>query len=163
MRGTAEDVGSGTELEIDMKTASSIVSGIAACALLTSSMVAGRQQTGELTGIQGLPVEGHDIVAGIEIVGTKNIDRPRLRERLRAHGAELRLGWPLESQTLCRFKEVLRDLLAEKGFVDAEVTHDTRPTQGNSRHLTLKFTIDEGNRGRPSPSPLLSPAQRCSR
>lgn len=142
----------------------SMVLGIAACVLLMAAMVSARQRTGELSGIHGLPVEGHDIVAGIEIVGTRHIDRPGLRERLRAHGAELRLGWPLESQTLCRFKEVLRDLLAEKGFVDAEVTHDTRPTQGNSRHLTLKFTIIEGKRGRPMPaSAFSSPAQRCLR
>jgi hypothetical protein len=141
-----------------------MVCGVAAGVLLAATIASARQQTGELTGIGGLPVEGHDIVAGIEIVGTKNIDRPRLRERLRPHGAELRLGWPLESQTLCRFKEVLRDLLAEKGFVEAEVTHDTRPTYGNSRHLTLRFTIEEGKRGRPIPaSAFLSPAQRCLR
>ncbi len=39
--------------------------------------------------------------------------------------------------------------MAEKGFLDAEVTHDTRPTFGDRRHLTLKFTIAEGKRGRP--------------
>ena len=147
-----------------MSNTNSVLFGIAACVLLAAPMLSGRQQTGELSGIRGLPVEGHDIVAGIEIVGTKHLDRPGLRERLRPHGAELRLGWPLENQTLCRSKEVLRDLLAEKGFVDAEVTHDTRPTQGNSRHLTLTFTVTEGKRGRPTPaSAFSSPAQRCLR
>jgi hypothetical protein len=150
-------------LEVDMQMTNSMVFGVAACVLLAVSSVAGRQQTGELSGIRGQNVEGHDIVAGIEIVGTKHIDRLGLRDRLRAHGAELRLGWPLESQTLCRFKEVLRDILAEKGFVDAEVTHDTRATYGNSRHLTLKFTINEGKRGRPIRDSFGSPAERCLR
>ncbi len=135
--------------------------------ILVVSIVFARQQDHELSGIQGIPVEGHDIVAGIEIKGTKELDMSpsgghKLRERLRANGAELRLGWPLESQTLCRFKEVLRDVMSEKGFLDVEITHDTRPTYGNRQHLTLQFTIVEGKRSRPA-APLLSPAERCMR
>ena len=151
-----------------MKGTNSIVLGVAACILLVGSTTLGRQQVGELTGIRGLPVEGHDIVAGVEIVGTKRFREPafqKLRERLRSNGADLRPGLPLESQTLCRFKEVLRDVMSEKGFLDAEVTHDTRPTYGNPRDLTLKFTITEGKRSRPiaPAAPVPSPAQRCSR
>jgi outer membrane protein assembly factor BamA len=140
------------------------VFGVAGCIVLAGSVMLGRQH-GELSGIRGLPVEGHDIVAGIEIIGTKQIDFPKIREQLRLNGADLRLGWPLETQTLCRFKEVLRDVMSEKGFLDAEVTHDTRPTYGNPRHLTLKFTISEGKRFRPiaPAAQLRSPAQRCSR
>jgi outer membrane protein assembly factor BamA len=138
--------------------------------LLAGSIVCGRQQDRDLSGIHGIPVEGHDIVAGIEIVGTKQLDLSRsgwdqLGKRLRANGAHLRLGWPLESQTLCRFKEVVRDVMSEKGFLDVEITHDTRPTYGNRRHLTLQFTIVEGQRTRrKAPTgPLLSPAERCMR
>ena len=138
--------------------------------LLAGSIVFGRQQDRDLSGIHGIPVEGHDIVAGIEIVGTKELDLSpsggrKLRERLKANGADLRLGWPLESQTLCRFKEVLRDVMGEKGFHDVEIEHDTKPTYGNRRHRTLEITIVEGKRSRrPSPAtPLLSPAERCMR
>jgi surface antigen-like variable number repeat protein len=148
-----------------LKGTNSIVFDVAACILLAGSIMLGCQQDRQLTGIRGLPVEGHDIVAGVEIFGTKQIDFPKIRERLRSNGADLRLGLPLETQTLCRFKEVLRDVMSEKGFLDAEVTHDTRPTYGNPRHLTLKFTITEGKRSRPiaAAAPLPSPAQRCSR
>jgi len=107
-----------------------------------------RRQNHELSGIQGIPVEGHDIVAGIEIKGTKELllsgsGWRTLRERLRANGAELRLGWPLETQTLCRFQEVVRDVMNEKGFLDVEISHEARPTYGNPQHLTLEFTIVE--------------------
>jgi len=151
--------------EIDMKFTNSIVFAVAACTLLAGSIMFGRQQSGELTGIGGIPVEGHDIVAGVEIIGTKHIDRPELLKRLRSNGAELRLGLPLESQTLCRFKEVLRDAMSDKGFFDAEITHETRLTYGNRQHLTLKFTIVEGKRSRPVSrgAALLSPAERCLR
>jgi hypothetical protein len=88
-----------------------------------------------------------------------------MRERFRSNGADLRLGLPLETQTLRRFKEVLLDVMREKGFIHAEVTHDSRPTYGNPRDRTLKFTITKGKRSRPiaPAAPLPSPAQRCSR
>ena len=148
-----------------MTSTKSTVFGVSACMLLAVSIVFARPQDHELSGIHGIPVEGHDIVAGIEIKGTKQIllsgsGWRKFRERLRANGAELRLGWPLESQTLCRFKEVLRDVMGEKGFLEIEITHDTKPTYGNPRHLTLEFTIVEGKRSRPA-APLLSPAERC--
>jgi hypothetical protein len=153
---------------MDMKSANSIVFGLAACILLAGSIMLGRQQHGELSGIRGLPVQGHDIVAGVEIVGTKHLREPdfqKMRERFRSNGAELRLGLPLETQTLCRFKEVLLDVMREKGFLHAEVTHDSRPTFGNPRDRTLTFTVTEGKRSRPiaPAAPLLSPAQRCLR
>jgi len=130
--------------------------------LLAGSIVLGRQ---ELSGIQGIPVEGHDIVAGIEIRGTKQVQWQKFRERLQANGADLRLGWPLQSQTLCRFKEVLGDVMKEKGFPDAEISLDTRPTFADPRHLTLKFTIVEGKQSRRKAvaAPPLSPAERCMR
>jgi Surface antigen variable number repeat len=151
--------------EVDVKGTKSIVLGVSACILLAGSMVFGRQQARQLAGIRGLPVEGHDIVAGVEIIGTKQFDFRKIRERLRSNGADLRLGLPLETQTLCRFKEVLRDVMSEKGFLDAEITHDTRPTYGDPRSVTLKFTITEGPRSRRTApaGPLPSPAQRCSR
>ena len=152
-----------------MTSTKSIVLGVSACMVLVVSIVSARQQDHELSGIHGIPVEGHDIVAGIHITGTKEIllsgsGWRRLRERLRASGAELRLGWPLESQTLCRFKEVVRDVMSEKGFLDAEISHDMRPTYGNPRDLTLVFTIVEGKRSRRTAptGPLPSPAERCS-
>jgi outer membrane protein assembly factor BamA len=148
-----------------MKSTSSIAFGIAAFLLLAQPVTSGRQQPRQPSGIGGLPVEGHDIVGAVVIVGTRQIDVQKMRERLRANGAELRLGRPLETQTLCRFVEVLRDAMREKGFPGAEITHETGPTYGNRRHLTLTFTIVEGTRTRgvAAPEGPLSPAQRCSR
>jgi len=138
---------------------------VSACVLLALTVVSGGQQ-GELSGIRGQPIHGHDVIAAIEIVGTNHLSGfQNMRERFRSNGAELRLGLPLESQTLCRFKEVLRDVMSEKGFLDAEITYDVRPTYGNPRDLALTFTITEGPRSRQTAqtSPLLSPAERCLR
>ena len=142
-----------------------IVLLVSACVLLAGSGSFSHQQ-GELAGIRGIPVAGHDTIAAIEIVGTSRLSGfQNMRDRFRSNGAELRLGLPLESQTLCRFKEVLRDLLREKGYPDAEITHERKPTYGNPRDVTLVFTVVEGKRVRPShaTSPLPTPAERCSR
>jgi hypothetical protein len=86
-----------------------------------------------------------------------------MRERFRSNGAELRLGLPLESQTLCRFKEVLRDLLREKGYPDADITVDRKSTYGNSADVMLLFTVSEGKRSRRTAAPAATPAERCLR
>jgi hypothetical protein len=55
-------------------------------------------------------------------------------------------------------------VMREKGFLDAEIAHDTRPTYGDRRQLTIKFTVSEGPRShRRVPTGVPSPAQRCSR
>ena len=153
-----------------MTSTKSTAFGVSAFLLLAGSIGFGQQQDRDLSGIHGIPVEGHDIVAGVEIVGTKQLDVSRSgwderHQRLRANAADLKLGWPLESQTLCRFKEVLRDEMREKGFLDVEITHDTRTTFGNRRDLTLEITIVEGKRTRRAAQTgrLLSPAERCMR
>ena len=99
---------------MDMNGTKSMVFSVSGCILLAGSIVFGRQQDRELAGIHGLPVEGHDTVASVEIVGTKQIHLHKIHERLRSNGADVRLGLPLESPTLCRFKEVLRDVMAER-------------------------------------------------
>ena len=137
---------------------------VSAYVLLAGSVLFSHQQ-GELAGIHGIPIEGHDNVAAIEIVGTNQLSGfQNMRERFRSNGAELRLGLPVESQTLCRFKEVLRDLLREKGYPDAEITLDMKPTWGDRTQLTLLFTVTQGKRSRrTATAPVPTPAERCSR
>jgi hypothetical protein len=67
---------------------------------------------------------------GMERRGSNMRATHLLRQRFRSNGADLRLGLPLDTQTLCRFKEVLRDVMREKGFLEG-VTHGTRPTYGD--------------------------------
>ena len=143
---------------------SSFALSVFASVLLAGSVVFSHQQ-GELAGIRGIPIEGHNTVAAIEIVGTNHLSGfQNMRERFRANGAELRLGLPLESQTLCRFTEVLRDLLREKGYPDAEIALDMKPTYGDRTQLTLTFTITQGKRSRrTATAPVPTPAERCSR
>ena len=52
--------------------------------------------------------------------GTDEIRRQQFEERLRAHSIVLRLDLPPANQIICQVKEVLADMMAKKGFADAE-------------------------------------------
>src|SRR5262245_27862395 len=58
-------------LEATVTITQSIAFGVSACMLLAGSIAFGRQQDRDLSGIHGIPVEGHDIVVGIEIKATR--------------------------------------------------------------------------------------------
>ena len=108
-----------------------------------------------------------DLMA-IEYEGSRQLKVEEIDERLRKNGIRVRLDSPLDGATACVIKEVLRDLLAERGFVDAEVTQ--RTTLQAERGTTVKkvtFTVHDGERSRVTRSAQnrsrFSPAVRCKR
>ena len=53
-------------------------------------------------------------------------------------------------------------MMAEKGFLDAEVTHDMQPTFGREDYMTLTIRISDGKRTKGmNPETVLSPQERC--
>ena len=97
--------------------------------------------------------------------GTDEIRRQQFEERLRAHSIVLRLDLPPANQIICQVKEVLADMMAEKGFADAEITHEIVPMPRDPATVKLAFDIKEGARSRNGRSIAnrLSPAERCAR
>jgi hypothetical protein len=95
---------------------------------------------------------------------TTRLTVTEIEERLREIGIRVRLDAPLDGATACIIKEVLRDLLAERGFVDAEVTQRTTSLPASGTKVTkVTFTINDGRRSRPREKSTLSPAARCNR
>ena len=72
---------------------------------------------------------------GIKPIG----DRAKVDEQLRARSIELRLDSFLDNGTIRRIETVLREMMAEKGFTNAAVTHTVtrggRRPQAGERHL----------------------------
>jgi hypothetical protein len=95
---------------------------------------------------------------------TDRLEISEIEARLRANGIRLRLDGPLDGATACVIKEVLRDLLAERGFADAAVGQRTTlgPAPDNKVKKVM-FTIEEGRRSRPRAKSTRSPAARCDR
>jgi outer membrane protein insertion porin family len=77
---------------------------------------------------------------GIKPIG----DRAKVDEALRARTIELRLDSFLDNGTIRRVETVLRELMAEKGFTNAMVTHTVTPVAGGPRLVNVTFNVTEG-------------------
>ena len=77
---------------------------------------------------------------GIKPIG----DRAKVDEQLRARTIELRLDSFLDNGTIRRVETVLREMMAEKGFTNAEVTHTVTAVAGGPKLVNVTFNVTEG-------------------
>ena len=89
-------------------------------------------------------MEERERVKIVNYDGTTQIDRADIDEQLRARGIELRLDSFLNDGTVRRIETVLRDMMADKGFTDAEVSHAVTAVAGGPKLINVTFTIGEG-------------------
>ena len=99
----------------------------------------------------------------------KRLDISNIDERLHENGIRLRLDSPLDGFSICVIQELLGDMMAEKGFTEAKVSHKTTPVvgAGGSKLLKLTFHVAEGQRSTPPTGAARnarpSPSARCNR
>ena len=72
------------------------------------------------------------------------IKRTDIDEKLRERNIEVRLDSFLDEGSIRRVKGVLRELMAEKGFTNAEVNHKVTPVAGGPKLVNVTFTVGEG-------------------
>jgi outer membrane protein insertion porin family len=72
------------------------------------------------------------------------IKRSDIDEKLRERNIEVRLDSFLDDSSIRRVKGVLRELMAEKGFTNAEVNHKVTPVAGGPKLVNVTFTVGEG-------------------
>ena len=89
-------------------------------------------------------MEERERVKNVTYEGTKNIDRTKITEQLKEKGIELRLDSFLDENTLHRVESVLKGMMAEKGFTNAEVSHKTSPLPGGTKLVNIAFNISDG-------------------
>jgi outer membrane protein insertion porin family len=77
---------------------------------------------------------------GIKPIG----DRAKVDEQLRARSIELRLDSFLDNGTIRRVETVLREMMAEKGFTNADVTHKVTAIAGGPKLVNVTFNVTEG-------------------
>ena len=75
--------------------------------------------------------------------GSTRIDRTKLDEQLRERGIALRLDSFLDESAIRRVKTVVHEMMAEKGFTDATVTHAIT-SAGGPKLVNVTFNISEG-------------------
>jgi outer membrane protein insertion porin family len=76
--------------------------------------------------------------------GTRAIDRSKIDERLRDRKIELRLDSFLDESGIARVETTVRNMMGERGFSQAKVSHTVTALAGGPKLVTVTFTIDEG-------------------
>ena len=74
----------------------------------------------------------------------EEVDRAKIDEQLRERGIELRLDSFLDNSTVARIKTVVKEIMAEKGFTNAEVTHTVTPVAGGPKLVNVTFNVKRG-------------------
>ena len=77
---------------------------------------------------------------GIKPIG----DRAKVDEQLRARSIEMRLDTFVDNGTIRRIETVLREMMAEKGFTQAEVSHTVTAVAGGPKLVNVTFNVSEG-------------------
>jgi outer membrane protein insertion porin family len=72
------------------------------------------------------------------------IKRTDIDEKLRERSIDLRLDSFRDDGTIRRVEGVLRELMAEKGFTNAEVSHRVTPVTGGPKLINVTFIVGEG-------------------
>jgi outer membrane protein insertion porin family len=80
----------------------------------------------------------------VDYVGSKKIETSKIDEKLKEQKIELRLDTFLDPGTINKVKGVVRDMMVEKGFQNAEVTTEIQPMPGNPKLVHLTFHMNEG-------------------
>ena len=80
----------------------------------------------------------------VDYVGSKKVEVSKINERLKEANLEMRLDTFIDPGLVRRVEGVVRDMLKEKGFRDAEVTHEIKEIAGGPKLIHLTFHMDEG-------------------
>jgi outer membrane protein insertion porin family len=72
------------------------------------------------------------------------IKRSDIDEKLREANIEVRLDSFLDEGSIRRVEGVLRGMMAEKGFTNAEIGHKVTPVAGGPKLVNVTFTVGEG-------------------
>ena len=89
-------------------------------------------------------MEERERVRIVSYEGTKKIERDKIDEQLLARNIEMRLDSFLDNGTIRRIETVLREMMAEKGFTDADVSHKVAALASGPKLVNVTFTISEG-------------------
>jgi outer membrane protein insertion porin family len=81
----------------------------------------------------------------VEYVNTsKVIEQTKIDEQLKEKGAQIRLDTFIDPGLIRRVEGVIREMLSEKGYLGATITHETKEVGGGPKLVNLQFLIDEG-------------------
>ncbi len=89
-------------------------------------------------------LEERQRIRTIDYVGSKQVERTKIEERLKELQTELRLDSFIDPAVVKKIEGIVREMLKEKGFQFSTVTHQITEVAGGPKLVNLVFTLDEG-------------------
>src|SRR5205807_8392293 len=80
----------------------------------------------------------------VDYVGSKKIEVSKIDERLKDASAQIRLDSFIDPGLVRKVEGIVRDMMKEKGFQFAAVTHEIKEMPGGPKLVHLTFQLDEG-------------------
>ena len=80
----------------------------------------------------------------VDYVGSKKIETTKIDEKLKDASSQIRLDTFIDPGLVQKVEGIVRDMMKEKGFQNAEVTHEIKEMPGGPKLVHLTFHIDEG-------------------
>lgn len=80
----------------------------------------------------------------VEFTGSKKLETSKITEQLRTQNAEIRVDTFIDPALLRKVEGILRDMLKEKGFQNAEATHEIKEVSGGPKLINVSFIMSEG-------------------
>jgi outer membrane protein insertion porin family len=89
-------------------------------------------------------MEERQRVKNVDYVGSKKLERTKIEEKLKTTDNIIRLDTFIDPSLIRKVEGLVRDMMKEKGFQAAEVTHEITPVVGQPKQVNLVFNLSEG-------------------
>ena len=80
----------------------------------------------------------------VDFQGSKKIETAKIEEKLKEENAQIRLDTFIDPALIRKIEGIIRDMLKEKGFQSAEVSHEIKAVEGGPKLVHVSFTMSEG-------------------
>ena len=80
----------------------------------------------------------------VDYVGSKKVETAKIYEKLKEANAEIRLDTFIDPALVRKVEGIVRDMMREKGFQFATVTHEIKEMPGGPKLVHVTFNMEEG-------------------
>jgi outer membrane protein insertion porin family len=80
----------------------------------------------------------------VDFTGSKVLDTSKIDDKLKENNAQIRLDTFIDPALIRKIEGIIRDMMKEKGFQSAEVTHKIEDVSGGPKLVHVTFNMSEG-------------------
>jgi outer membrane protein insertion porin family len=80
----------------------------------------------------------------VDFTGSKVLDTSKIDDKLKENNAQIRLDTFIDPALIRKIEGIIRDMMKEKGFQSAEVTHKIEEVSGGPKLVHVTFNMSEG-------------------